>query len=111
MTRPSKPFSTAMLLAAGLGKRMRPLTDSRPKPLIEVAGKTLIDHVLDRLVEARVETAIVNVHYFADQMEALPVPAAGRHATGREDARRGCRKRSSSSHVTASCLHIWTAAE
>jgi MurNAc alpha-1-phosphate uridylyltransferase len=70
VTGPSKPFATAMLLAAGLGKRMRPLTNSRPKPLIEVAGKTLIDHVLDRLAEARVETAIVNVHYFADQMEA-----------------------------------------
>lgn len=64
------PFSTAMLLAAGLGKRMRPLTDVRPKPLIEVAGKPLIDHVLDRLADVGVETAVVNVHYLADQMEA-----------------------------------------
>ena len=59
-----------MLLAAGIGSRMRPLTDDRPKALVEVAGRTLIDRVLDRLVEARVETAVVNVHHFADQVEA-----------------------------------------
>lgn len=64
------PFRTAMLLAAGLGKRMRPLTDTRPKPLIEVAAKPLIDHVLDRLAASEVETAVVNVHYLADQMDA-----------------------------------------
>jgi MurNAc alpha-1-phosphate uridylyltransferase len=58
-----------MVLAAGLGERMRPLTATRPKPLIEVAGKALIDHMLDRLVEAGVETAVVNVHYFAEQIE------------------------------------------
>jgi N-acetyl-alpha-D-muramate 1-phosphate uridylyltransferase len=63
-------IKTAMVLAAGLGTRMRPLTDERPKALIEVAGKALIDHVLDRLVEAGIETAVVNVHHFADQMEA-----------------------------------------
>lgn len=61
---------TAMVLAAGLGTRMRPLTETRPKALVEVAGKALIDHTLDRLAEAGVETAVVNVHHFADQMEA-----------------------------------------
>jgi MurNAc alpha-1-phosphate uridylyltransferase len=60
---------TAMVLAAGLGTRMRPLTDSRPKPLIEVAGKALIDHVLDRLALSGVRRAVVNVHYLADQVE------------------------------------------
>jgi MurNAc alpha-1-phosphate uridylyltransferase len=61
---------TAMVLAAGLGARMRPLTLDRPKALVEVAGKPLIDHVLDRLADAGVERAVVNVHAFADQMEA-----------------------------------------
>src|SRR5215468_1046817 len=59
----------AMVLAAGLGLRMRPLTDSTPKPLIVVGGKALIDHVLDRLAEVDVEMAVVNVHHFADQVE------------------------------------------
>lgn len=53
----------AMLLAAGLGTRMRPLTDNRPKSLISVAGRALIDHTLDRLVEVGVELAVVNLHY------------------------------------------------
>jgi len=60
----------AMVLAAGLGKRMRPLTEKMPKPLIEVCGKTLLDHGLDALVRAGVEEAIINVHYHADQIEA-----------------------------------------
>jgi MurNAc alpha-1-phosphate uridylyltransferase len=61
---------TAMVLAAGLGTRMRPLTDDRPKALVEVGGRALIDHVLDRLAGAGVERAVVNVHWFADRLEA-----------------------------------------
>jgi MurNAc alpha-1-phosphate uridylyltransferase len=66
--RPAIP-RCAMVLAAGLGTRMRPLTDKVPKPLVPVGGKPLINHVLDRLAAAGVETAVVNVHHFADQLE------------------------------------------
>jgi MurNAc alpha-1-phosphate uridylyltransferase len=59
-----------MVLAAGLGTRMRPLTNDRPKALVEVGGRALIDHVLDRLAQAGVQNAVVNVHWFADRLEA-----------------------------------------
>jgi MurNAc alpha-1-phosphate uridylyltransferase len=59
-----------MIMAAGLGKRMRPLTATKPKPLIEVAGKALLDHVLDHLQAAGVKKIVVNVHYLADAVEA-----------------------------------------
>ncbi|MCG6207563.1 nucleotidyltransferase family protein [Rhodopseudomonas sp. HC1] len=60
--------SRAMVLAAGFGLRMRPLTDNMPKPLVRVAGKPLLDHVLDRLADAGVTEAVVNVHYLPDQI-------------------------------------------
>src|SRR4051812_28859958 len=63
-TQPAK----AMVLAAGLGLRMRPLTDRMPKPLVAVAGRPLLDHVLDKLAEAGVREAVVNVHYLPDQI-------------------------------------------
>ena len=63
------PPSTAMVMAAGLGKRMRPLTVTKPKPLVEVAGKTLLDHTLDHLRAAGVRRVVVNVHYLPDLIE------------------------------------------
>ena len=71
---------TAMVLAAGLGKRMRPITDTMPKPLVAIAGKTLLDWGLDSLAEAGVATAVVNVHYLPDQIVA--------HVADADDARR-----------------------
>src|SRR5215472_2397475 len=73
-TRTAMP-RRAMVLAAGLGVRMKPLTDHMPKPLIQLAGKALIDHVLDRLAAVGVERVVINVHYLADAME--------RHLAGR----------------------------
>ncbi len=69
MTASTTGPKTAMVLAAGLGTRMRPLTNDRPKALVEVRGRALIDHVLDRLADAGVEKAVVNVHWFADRLE------------------------------------------
>lgn len=67
---PPAPLSTAMVLAAGLGSRLRPLTDDRPKALVEVAGSALIDHMLARLAAAGVGRAVVNVHAHANRLEA-----------------------------------------
>ena len=70
MKRAPLVADTAMVMAAGLGKRMRPLTASRPKPLILVGGKPLIAHTLDRMADAGLARAVVNVHYLADAIEA-----------------------------------------
>jgi N-acetyl-alpha-D-muramate 1-phosphate uridylyltransferase len=69
MSRYELPGNSAMVLAAGLGKRMYPLTIDRPKPLVEVAGKRLIDYAFDRLRSANITRAVVNVHYLAEQVE------------------------------------------
>jgi MurNAc alpha-1-phosphate uridylyltransferase len=65
---------TVMVFAAGLGKRMRPITETMPKPLVKIAGRTMIDHMLDRFAEIGVKRAIVNVHYLADQLERHLAP-------------------------------------
>ena len=69
----------AMVLAAGLGTRMRPITDTIPKPLVRIAGRPMIDYIIDMLVAAGVETIAVNVHHHADQMVA--------HLNARKDVR------------------------
>jgi MurNAc alpha-1-phosphate uridylyltransferase len=79
MATPTIAPRHAMVLAAGRGERMRPLTNSIPKPLVPVGGKPLIDHVLDRLASAGVERAVVNVHHLADLIE--------RHLAGRKQPR------------------------
>jgi MurNAc alpha-1-phosphate uridylyltransferase len=72
-----KAIRHAMILAAGLGTRMRPLTGTRPKPLVEVSGKPLIDYILGYCRDAGVTDVVVNVHYLADQMEAHLARASG----------------------------------
>ena len=88
MTPPALAPKVAMVLAAGLGTRMRPLTDDRPKALVEVAGRPLVDHMLDRLADAGVERAVVNVHAHADRLVAhLAARAAAAPATAISDER------------------------
>ncbi|MGN6096671.1 MAG: nucleotidyltransferase family protein [Bosea sp. (in: a-proteobacteria)] len=68
-TSASPPIRRAMVLAAGLGQRMRPITDTLPKPLVKIGGRSMLDHMLDRLADAGVEEAVVNVHHLAGQVE------------------------------------------
>jgi N-acetyl-alpha-D-muramate 1-phosphate uridylyltransferase len=80
LNMPVKP-AKAMVLAAGLGVRMRPLTDRMPKPLVSVAGRPLLDHVLEKLAEAGVREAVVNVHYLPDQIIDHVASRAQPHVT------------------------------
>lgn len=72
-------LKSGMVLAAGLGTRMRPITDRIPKPLVELRGRTLLDHAIDRFVAAGVERVVVNTHYKAEMV--------GRHLAERRDVR------------------------
>lgn len=70
IVRKRKPkLKTAMILAAGLGLRLRPITNKTPKPLVKVADRTLLDHTIDKLLAIGVKTAIINVHYLGDQIK------------------------------------------
>ncbi|MEX0809755.1 MAG: nucleotidyltransferase family protein [Dongiaceae bacterium] len=82
----SADLRTAMVLAAGYGTRLRPLTDNVPKPMVPVIGKLLIDHTLDRLADFGIEHAVVNTHHLADKVEAhLDNRRAPRITISRED--------------------------
>lgn len=81
------PINKAMVLAAGLGTRMRPLTDTTPKPLVPVNGRPLLDYVLDALAVAGIREAVVNVHHLADQIEAHLAARSGAPATRVSDER------------------------
>src|SRR5258705_548777 len=70
MTAPIDAPTTAMVLAAGLGTRLRPITDGMPKPLVRIRGRALLDHAIDRLADAKVETVVVNTYYRAEQIVA-----------------------------------------
>lgn len=65
-----KNIDTAMVLAAGFGKRLRPITDKMPKPLVKVGGRTMLDRALDVLADGSISKAVVNVHYLGDQIVA-----------------------------------------
>ncbi len=69
MSKTPKPLNKAMILAAGLGTRMRPITERTPKPLVKVNNQALIDHAIDRLQEGGVTDIAVNLHYLGDQIE------------------------------------------
>ncbi|MEE8629176.1 MULTISPECIES: nucleotidyltransferase family protein [Methylobacterium] len=84
---PPPAVTRAFVLAAGLGKRMRPITTTTPKPLVEVAGKSLVDYALDRIAEAGIPETVVNVHYLADLMEAHLVRRRGGPAITISDER------------------------
>lgn len=86
---PSPTISAAMVLAAGLGTRMRPITDTLPKPLVRVGGRALLDHALDRLAEAGIPRAVVNVHHLAERIEEHLARRGGAPAVTVSDERDG----------------------
>ncbi len=87
-TKPNSMLQRVMVLAAGLGERMRPITDTLPKPLIELRGRTLLDSILDRAEAAGVPEAVINLHYLGEMIEARLARRARPHISfSREEAR------------------------